>query len=159
MAAVDYFLKLDGIDGESTDDKHKNWIEIDSFSWDLGGIIGEEGSRATTASKVSVQDFNFVSRIDKSTPILMLSCATGKHITDGVLIGRKAGERQQDFLVIKLTDILVSGFQTGGSAGDVVPTDQFSLNFAKIEFTYIPEDPTGKPGSPISAGFDVKIKK
>lgn len=162
--AFDYFLKLEGIDGESTDDKHKDWIEIDSFSWGLGqAIIGEDGTRPTGAGggagKVQVQDFNFVKKIDKSSPVLMLSCATGQHMKEGVLIGRKAGDKPLEYLKIKLTDILISGYQTGGSAGDVVPTDQFSLNFAKIEFSYTPQDPRGGEGKTVTTTYDLKAAK
>lgn len=166
--AFDYFLKLEGVDGESTDDKHKDWIEIDSFSWGLGQIIGEDGLRPAAgagggggggAGKVQVQDFSFVKKIDKSSPVLMLSCATGQHMKEGVLIGRRAGEKPLEYLKIKLTDILISGYQTGGSAGDVVPTDQFSLNFAKIEFSYTPQDPRGTEGKTVTTGYDVKANK
>lgn len=164
--AFDYFLKLEGVDGESTDDKHKDWIEIDSFSWGLGQIIGEDGTQPRGgggggggAGKVQIQDFNFVKKIDKSSPVLMLSCATGQHMKEGVLIGRKAGEKPLEYLKIKLTDILISGYQTGGSAGDVVPTDQFSLNFAKIEFSYTPQDPRGGEGKTITTTYDVKAAK
>lgn len=161
--AFDYFLKLEGVDGESTDDKHKDWIEIDSFSWGLGQIIGEDGTQPRGggggAGKVQVQDFNFVKKIDKSSPVLMLSCATGQHMKEGVLIGRKAGEKPLEYLKIKLTDILISGYQTGGSAGDVVPTDQFSLNFAKIEFSYTPQDPRGGEGKTITTTYDLKAAK
>ena len=161
MAAVDYFLKLDGIDGESTDDKHKDWIEIDSFSWGLGQAdVGDASSRAgAAAGKVSIQDFNFSKRIDKSSPILMLSCASGKHMKEGILIGMRGGEKPQEYLVIKMTDILISSYQTGGSSGDVLPVDSFSLNFAKIEFTYTPQDERGGAGKPVSASWDVKANK
>lgn len=161
--AFDYFLKLEGVDGESTDDKHKDWIEIDSFSWGLGQIIGEDSIQprggGAGAGKVSVQDFNFVKKIDKASPVLMLSCATGQHMKEGVLIGRKAGEKPLEYLKIKLTDILISGYQTGGSAGDVVPTDQFSLNFAKIEFSYTPQDPRGGEGKTVMTTYDLKAAK
>jgi len=165
--AFDYFLKLEGVDGESTDDKHKDWIEIDSFSWGLGqAVIGEDGLRPAAgggggggAGKVQVQDFSFVKKIDKSSPVLMLSCATGQRMKEGVLIGRKAGDRPLEYLKIKLTDILISGYQTGGSAGDVVPTDQFSLNFAKIEFSYTPQDPRGTEGKTVTTTYDVKAAK
>lgn len=165
--AFDYFLKLEGVDGESTDDKHKDWIEIDSFSWGLGQAgIGEDGRPGAAgaagggaAGKVQVQDFSFVKKIDKSSPVLMLSCATGQHMKEGVLIGRKAGDKPHEYLKIKLTDILISGYQTGGSAGDVVPTDQFSLNFAKIEFSYTPQDPRGTEGKTVTTGYDVKANK
>lgn len=151
--AVDMFLKLGDIQGESRDSKHTNEIEIESFSW---GITPPPDDRS---GKVSVGDFNFTKLVDKSSPILMLSCATGKHIGEGVLTVRKAGEKPLEFLVIKMTDILISSYQTGGSSGDVVPADQFSLNFQKIEQTYTPQREDGGADKPVSAGFDVREVK
>src|SRR6266480_3476009 len=134
MAAVDYFLKIDGIEGESQDDKHEGEIDIESFSWGAtqSGTIAVGGGGG--AGKVSMQDFHFAMGVNKATPILFLACAQGDHIKNAILTCRKAGKEQQEFLKITMSDVLVSSFQTGGSgAGDVVPTDQISLNFAKIE--------------------------
>ena len=130
--AVDMFLKLDGIAGESKDDKHLNYIDVMSFSWGASQNIGSEGS-----GKVSMNDFHFVHRVDKATPLLLLSCAMGKHIPTGILQVRKGGDRPVQFLQYKLTDILVTSAQQGGhEAGGNIPTDQFSLNFSKVEVTY-----------------------
>ncbi len=159
MAAVDYFLKLDGVEGESTDDKHKNEIDLESWSW------GEtqSGSFATGggggAGKVSMQDFHFVMKLNKASPKLMLMCATGDHIKEAKLTCRKAGGSQQEYLTVKFTDLLVSSYQTGGSHGDVVPMDQISLNFAKIEYEYKTQDAKGAVGSPVRAGYDLKANK
>lgn len=155
--AVDMFLKIGTIDGESKDDKHKNEIEIESFSW--GIVPSEKVDAADARSRPVVQDFSFAKRMDKSSPILMLSCATGKHISDAVLTVRKAGEKPLEFLVIKMTDLLVSSYQTGGSSGDVVPTDSFSLNFQAINVEYTPQRDDGGADKPVSAGFNVKDVK
>ena len=144
MAAVDYFLKVDGIQGESKADDHKDEIDLESFSW------GEtqSGTWATGGGgtgKVSMQDFHFAMGVNKATPILFLACAQGDHIKNAILTCRKAGKEQQEFLKVTMSDVLVSSFQIGGSeAGDVVPTDQISLNFAKIEVEYKEQDATGK---------------
>ena len=160
MAAVDYFLKIDGIAGESQDHKHKDEIQIESWSW------GEQnaGSHATGAGggagKVQMQDFHFVMTENKSSPLLMLACAGGDHIKKAQLTCRKAGKDQQEFLVIKFTDLLVSSFQTSGSArGDIVPQNQISLNFSKIEYEYKPQKADGTLDSPAKAGWDLKANK
>lgn len=160
MAAVDYFLKLKGIDGESPDHKHKNEIQIESFSWG----VTQSGSHASGggggAGKAVFQDLHFVAKIGKQSAKLLLACATGEHIPEGLLTCRKAGKEQQEFLKIKLTDLLVSSYQTGGSGhGDIVPTDQFSLNFAKVEFEYAPQKADGSLDSAVKAGYDVKANK
>lgn len=155
--AVDMFLKISTIDGESKDAKHKDEIEIESFSW--GIVPSEKVDAADARSRPVVQDFNFAKRVDKSSPVLMLSCATGKHYDEAVLTARKAGEKPLEFLVIKMTNVFVTSYQTGGSSGDVVPVDQFSLNFEKIEETYTPQREDGSADKPVSAGFSVKDVK
>jgi type VI secretion system secreted protein Hcp len=159
MAAVDYYLKIDGIDGESTDDKHKNEIDVESWSWGetQPGSSGRGGGGG--AGKVQMQDFHFTMKVCKATPKLMLACATGEHIKKAVLTCRKAGGDQQEYMIVTMSDLLVSSYQTGGSAGDVLPVDQTSLNFTKIEFEYKPQDATGKVGSPVKAGYDVGLNK
>lgn len=157
MAAVDYFLKIDGIDGESTDGKHKNEIDLESFSWGATQSGTHVGGGGGGAGKVQMQDFHFVMKLNKSSPKLMLACANGQHIKKAVLTCRKAGGKQEEYMVVTMSDLLVSSYQTGGSAhGDVVPTDQISLNFAKIEFDYKPQDAKGGLGGSVKAGWDVK---
>jgi type VI secretion system secreted protein Hcp len=142
MALVDYFLKIDGIDGESADKTYAKWIEISSFSWGAtqsattGGTGGGGG-----AGKVSLQDFHFVMNFQKASPLLFKSCATGEHIKSGILVGRNNRTGQEDFLKITLSDLLVSSYQAGGSS-DIVPTDQVSLNFSKIEIGSVRFDGT-----------------
>lgn len=158
--AVDYFLKMEGIQGESQDAKHKGEIEIESFSWGLSqtGTLAAGGGGG--AGKVQFQDFHFTTRVSKASPSLMLGCATGQHIKEGTLIARKAGQEQQEFIKITLTDILVSSYQSGGSSGsDTLPTDQFSLNFAKVEFAYYPQKADGSLDAPVKGGWDLKANK
>src|SRR5690606_37166795 len=91
------------------------------------------------AGKVAMQDFHFVMQINKSSPKLFLACATGQHIKEATLTCRKAGGEQQEYLKVKFTDLLISSYQTGGSRGDLIPVDQVSFNFSKIEFEYKPQ--------------------
>lgn len=157
MAAVDYFLKLKGIEGESQDGKHKGEIDIESWSWGESNTAHGHVGGGSGAGKVSMQDFHFVMKINKASPKLMLACATGEHIPDGTLLCRKAGKDQQDFLKVTFTDILVSSYQTGGSGhSDIVPTDQISLNFSKIEIEYKEQKPDGTLGAAAKVGYDVK---
>jgi len=160
MAKVDYFLKLDGIDGESTDAKHKADIDLESWSWGATQAGSHGGGGGGGAGKVSVQDFHFVMKINKASPKLMQTCASGDHIKKGVLVCRKAGKDQQEFLKITMSEILVSSYQTGGSAhGDVIPTDQISINFSKIEFDYKEQKPDGTLGGNTHGGWNVKENK
>jgi type VI secretion system secreted protein Hcp len=156
MAAVDYFLKIDGIDGESEDSKHGKEIEVQSFSWGAtqSGSFAQGGGGG--AGKVSMQDFHFTVFHGKASPKLMLACATGQHIGQAVLVARKAGKEQQEYMKVTFSDILISSFQTGGSAGSVNPTDQVSFNFAKIKHEYWPQKKDGSLDGVIPATFDLK---
>jgi len=152
--AVDYFLKIDGIEGESKDSKHQNEIEIGSFSFGAtqSGSFSAMGGGGT--GKVSMQDFHFTIPTQKASPKLFKACATGEHIKNAILTCRKAGKEQQEFLKYTFTDLLVSSFQTGGSGAE--PTDQVSLNFAKIEAEYKEQKADGTLGGSIKAGYDLK---
>ena len=141
--AVDMFLKLDGIKGESLDEKHKGEVDILSFSWGASNPSSFGTGGGGGAGKVSVRDFSFVHRIDKSSPVLMQRCATGQHIPAATLTVRKAGRVPVEYLKVTLEDCLVSSFQiSGNSAG--TPSDAFSLNFAKVEIAYY-ASPTATP--------------
>jgi type VI secretion system secreted protein Hcp len=154
--AFDAFLKLDGIPGESTDAKHKDEIEVLSFSWGVSqsGTVGGGGGGG--AGKANFQDFNFMSRQQKSSPKLWLSCATGQHIKMAVLTLRKAGGDKFEFYKVTLTDVLVSSFQESGSeGGDDRPFDSFSLNYAKIRTDYSFQSEKGTLGGTTTAEFDL----
>jgi type VI secretion system secreted protein Hcp len=160
MAAVDYFLKLDGIEGESKDDKFKNTIDVESWSWGESQSGANAAGGGGGAGKVSMQDFHFVMKVCTASPKLMLACANGDHIKTAELTCRKAGKDQQEYMKIKLTDLIVSSYQTGGSAGSsLIPSDQISLNYAKIEMEYKPQTDTGALGTAVKAGWDVKTNK
>jgi type VI secretion system secreted protein Hcp len=157
MALVDYYLKIDGIEGESQDQKHKGEIEIDSFSWGQA----QSGTAATNggigAGVVAMHDVNFVMKVNKASPRIALACANGDHIKNAVLVCRKAGKQQQEFLKYTFSDVLVSSYHTGGSQqNDVVPIDQFSLNFGKIECEYKEQKSDGTLGGTVKMGWDVK---
>lgn len=160
MAQVDYFLKIEGIQGESQDDKHKNEIHVDSWSFgeSNAGTFSHAGGGG--AGRVQMQDFHFVKRVDKAGPKLFLACAQGEHIKSAVLTCRKAGKEQQEYLKITLSDVLVSSYRTTGSnGGDIVPIEEISLNFAKIEYEYKEQKADGSMAGSVKAEFNLKTMK
>ena len=159
MAAVDYFLKIDGIPGEATDSKHKNEIELISWTWGETNAGSFGGGSGGGAGKVIWQDFSFTMRINKASPKLFLACATGQHIKSALLTCRRAGKEQQEYLKITFSNMLVSSFQTGGSSGDVIPVDQISFNCAKLEHSYSPQKSDGTLDSPIVHNYDIEGQK
>jgi type VI secretion system secreted protein Hcp len=155
--AVDVFLKLGDIKGESKDAKHAGEIDVLSWSWGLSqsGAAGSGGGGG--AGKVSFSDLSFTHRVDKASPLLMKACATGQHVKDGTLVSRKAGKGQQEFLIIKMSDILVTSVQPSSSGEQ--PMESVSMQFAKIDLEYKPQ----KAGGGLDAGlhfiFDIKTNK
>ncbi len=154
--AVDIFLKLDGIDGESKDAKHKGEIDVESFSFGATHPGSTSGGTGSGAGKVSMQDFSFTTQVNKASPKLFLACASGQHIKSALLTVRKAGGQQQDFLKITLSDVTVSGYHEGAAEAAAMPTDQVSLNFSKIHVSFGGQRPDGSPDTPVTAGWDLK---
>lgn len=157
MALVDYFLKIEGVPGESQDSKHKGEIEIESWSWGATQTGTATHGGGLGAGKVSMQDFHFVMKVNKSSPLLMRACASGDHIKSAILTCRKAGKDQQEYLKITFNDLMVSKYETGGTnSADVVPLDQLALNFTKVEFEYKEQKPDGSLGGAVKAFYDMK---
>jgi type VI secretion system secreted protein Hcp len=152
--AVDYFLKLDGVEGESQDKTHKNEIQIESWSWGATQTGTASTGGGMGAGRVSMQDFQFVMGVNKASPKLMLKCATGEHIKNAILTCRKAGKEQQEYLKVTFSDLLISSYQTGGSGES--PVDSISLNFSKIEIEYKEQKADGTLAGAIKAFYDLK---
>jgi type VI secretion system secreted protein Hcp len=158
MAAIDYFLKIDGIDGESPVAGHKGEIDLESWYW------GETqahppGGVGAASGKVSMSDFSFTTKLSKASPKLFLTCAEGKHIKAAWLTARRAAGKATDyFLKWTFSDLLISSYHTGAVTGEA-PVDQVSFNFAKIEVEYKEQKPDGSFGAGFKAGWDVKANK
>ncbi|MFC5419297.1 MAG: type VI secretion system tube protein Hcp [Stutzerimonas stutzeri] len=158
--ASDFLLEIDGIKGESQDSKHKDTIEIESFSWGVSNSGTHAAGHGGGAGKASFQDLHCTSNVSKASPVLMLKCATGEHIKKAVLFVRKQGKEQQEFYKVTLEDLLVSSYQSGDSTGgNPVPTDQFSLNFAKIKYEYKVQNKDGSLGATSTGTWNLKENK
>lgn len=155
--ASNYFLEIEGIEGESADDKHKGALEIESFSWGLTQLGSFAGRGGGAAGKASFQDFHFTKLVDKASPKLFFACASGEHIKKATLFVRKSGERHLDYYQVSLQDVLVSSYQSAGADGNIgaVPVDSFALNYAKIVFSYTPQNGDGTALPAVQAGWDL----
>ncbi|MCR4411324.1 MAG: type VI secretion system tube protein Hcp [Thermoguttaceae bacterium] len=162
--AFDAFLKIDGIPGESTDDKHKDWIEVLSYSHGLSQPAA--GARSTggaaSAERTNHQDFSVVKVLDKASPKLALFCCNGTHIKSIKLeLCRATGDKQK-YMEYLLSDVIVSCVRPGGSAqgGETLPLEEVSFNYGKIEWTYTETDhQTGKPKGDVKANWDLVKNK
>ena len=145
--AVDFFLKIDGIKGESTDKDHKDEIEIASFSWGASQSSSTGSGAGARAGKSCAQEFNFTKMVDKSSPLLAGGVMSGMVIPNAILIGRKSGgDKPVEYLQYEMKNVLISSYAIAGSGGSL-PMDSFSLNFSNVTFEYKSPafDATGDP--------------
>jgi type VI secretion system secreted protein Hcp len=153
---ADYFLKIDGIAGESQDPRHPDEIELESFSW---GEAHLATAGATGASRPTIQDFHVTKQIDKASPLLMLAAASGQHFKTAVLSAQRPGKQPQDYLTFTLSDLMISAYQIDAPGGQPRPVDQVSFSFGRIEMTYRPQRPDGTLDAPVTAGWDVTANR
>ena len=108
--ASDIFAKIGDIKGESADDKHKDEIEVLSFSWGVTNSASIDGhGSGGGAGKATFQDLSIIHKIDKASPVLLQACATGEHMKEATITHRKAGKGQQEFLIVKMNDVIITG--------------------------------------------------
>ena len=158
FAASDYFLKIEGVPGESSDDKHRGEIEVES--WSFGA--SQSGSMAMGggggAGKVSMQDLTISKYIDKSSPKIFEALATGKHLPEIKLVLR-SGSSQVEYLTWTLKDVVITNYSTGGNSGEDRPMESISFNFAQIKMSYVEQDAKGSTGAAVEFGWDIKANK
>lgn len=160
--AFDAFLKIDGIPGESSDAKHAEWIEITSFNHSMNQPASATASSAggATAERVNHSTFNFSHLLDKASPKLYEACCTGKHIKEITLELCRSGGDKVKYMEVKLEQVLVSSISPSGEAGEGFPSEQVSLSYGKIKWTYTQQKRAdGAGGGNVSAGWDLTANK
>ncbi len=134
--AVDMFLKIAGVDGESIDKAHQGEIDILSWSWGMSQSGTTHVGGGGGSGKVSVQDITLTKYVDASSPALLLSCCKGTHLDQAVLVVRKAGESPLEYIKLTMKEVIVSQLATGGRGGEDRLTETLTLNFAEFKFEY-----------------------
>jgi type VI secretion system secreted protein Hcp len=162
--AFDAFLKIDGIPGESTDDKHKDWIEV--LSYGLGiqqpASATASSSGGATAERANFQDFSITKALDKASPKLAQTCSDGTHIKQITLELCRAGGDKVKYMEYKLTNCILSSYHDGGSStgAENLPTETVAFNYGKIEWTYTQQKRAdGSGGGQVAGGWDIEQNK
>jgi type VI secretion system secreted protein Hcp len=155
--ASDIFAKLGDIKGESLDSKHKDEIEVLSYSWGVSNAGSMAHGSGGGEGKATFHDLSFVHKIDKSSPNLLLACATGTHLKEATITHRKAGKEQHEYLIVKLNDVIITGVTHGGS-GDG-HSENVSISFAKVDFQYKAQKADGSLDAPVNFKYDLKSNK
>jgi type VI secretion system secreted protein Hcp len=156
--ASDIFAKIGDIKGESLDSKHKDEVEVLSYSWGVSNAGSMAHGSGGGEGKATFQDISFVHMVDKASPVLMKACATGAHIKEATITHRKAGKGQQEYLIVKLNDVIVTGVSHGGS-GETGQSENVTLGFTKVSFEYKPQKPDGSLDAGIFFKYDIKAQK
>lgn len=159
--AADNFLKIKGIEGESTDDKHKGWMEILSFSWGVSQMASASASSTGggTSARADFQDLSIVKMMDSASPLLFKACAKGDHIGEVLLSLNRSGGNKEQYMEYKLTNVVITSVSVGGGGGGE-PTESISLNYGKIEQTYTKQKRAdGSGAGNVPAGWDLETNK
>jgi type VI secretion system secreted protein Hcp len=156
--AEHWYLRIDGIEGESSAKGHEKAIDVLAWSWSLNQPGTHAYGGGAGSGKVSFQDFDFVARLSTASPLLVLACATGTHHKWAELTGERSGGKTVAFVKYRLSDVLV-GRVDHADDEDGVPVEEFSLRYGKFEITYTTQPASGKPGTPVHFGWDVVQNK
>lgn len=165
--SFDAFIKIDGVQGESRDAKHKDWIEVLSMGSSVNQMASVSSSShgSKSAERANFSDFSFTKALDKATPFIAFACASGQHFPKAVVeICRAGGTDKEVFMRYTLSDVLVTSYSVngtgGGGDGESIPTENVHLSYGKIEWNYIPTDQTtGRAQGNISKGWDIRTNK
>ncbi|ENZ9095861.1 MULTISPECIES: Hcp family type VI secretion system effector [Enterobacteriaceae] len=157
--AIDMYMKVDGVTGESKDSNHTGWIDIDSFSWGASQpgnmYVGGGGG----VGKVNFNDLHVNALIDKSVTALLKNCASGKHLAKVELSVCKAGGTQVEYAKITLEDVLVTSVQyTGAKSGDTIGVS-YAFQASKVKQQYWEQSTSGGKGAESSGGWNIKENK
>jgi type VI secretion system secreted protein Hcp len=155
--AVDYYLKLDGIQGESADDKHKNEIQILSWSWGASNVSSVAGTGGSGAGKVDLSDFSVMAFFDKSTPKFFKNVCAGTHIPTGTLTAIKSGADGKPYLKVDFKELFVTGLQISGS--NEIPSVSLSFSYNEIKIDYSVQDEKGNLASTGPVTYSTKANK
>ena len=154
------FIKMDGIKGESTDAKHREEIDVLSWDWGVTNVSSETvGKVGRAAGKAKSSDLNFSHRIDLASPPLIKACASGRHLKEAEITVYEAGHEPQQFLVVKLHDVMVKSVEIGVDISENSITENVALSFSRIEFLYSEQKPGGTAGSSSQVIWDIKSNK
>jgi type VI secretion system secreted protein Hcp len=154
--AMDMFMKIDELKGESKDKVHAGMIDVLAWSWGMSNSGSAHAGGGQGSGKSNVQDMSFTKYIDKSSPDLMLACCNGRHYAEAKLTVRKSGgDAPLEYVIITMSDLIVTSVSTGGSGGEDRLTENVTLNFAKVKVEYTEQAPKGTEAAKPKMTWDI----
>jgi type VI secretion system secreted protein Hcp len=156
--ATDIFAKIGDIKGESLDAKHKDEVEVLAWSWGVAQTGSMAHGSGGGTGKANFSDLTISHYVDKASPVLMKACATGEHIKEATITARKAGKGQQEYLIIKMNDIIITSVQPSGSGGEAA-VEAVTLQCSKVDVEYKPQKADGSLDAGLHFKYDMKLNK
>lgn len=153
--AVDMFIKIGDIKGESLDKTHKDKIDVLAWSWGMSNAGSAHVGGGAGAGKVNVQNLSLTKYMDSASADLMLACCNGKHFGEALLIVRKAGSNPVEYVKVTMSDLMITSVSTGGSGGEDRLVENVTLNFSKVKVEYTPQDAKGSAGKTMEMAWDI----
>ncbi|MCP4408408.1 MAG: type VI secretion system tube protein Hcp [Gammaproteobacteria bacterium] len=153
--AIDQFIKIGDLEGESKDSSHAGEVEVLAWSWGMSQSGTMHSGTGGGAGKVSVQDMSITKYVDKSSPNLYKACCNGKQFEEATLTVRKAGEQPLEYVIIKMSPVIITNISTGGSSGDDLITENVTLNFAQVGISYTPQKSDGSGDAAVEACWNI----
>lgn len=161
--ALDVFLKLGDIAGDSSDDAHRDEIVVSSWDWGLTATAAPVGgggaSGGAAVSKTEFRRLRFAHRIDSASPLIMLACASGRRLKEATLTVRRPGAGGFELMIVRLSDLTVGSIDStvNGANGDLY--EMVALDCMKIDLQYFPQEADGAPGAALRFGWDIRSNK
>ena len=153
------FLKIGDIKGESTDSKHKDEIEVFSWSWGVTNAAPVSPGGGGGAGRASFSDLNFTHRYDRAAPLLWRACAVGQHFTEATLVGTKQGKGALDYLIVKMSEVMVTSASASDSSGGGEAMESVGVKFSKVDVEYKPQKADGSFDASVRFKYDIKTNK
>jgi len=153
--AVNTFIKITDVVGESVDMRHPGEIDVLSWNWGMGQPAPTQPGAGGGAGQVAIHDLSFGKYTDKATPIMMKHCVTGRRIASAVLTVRKSGSKPLEYIKMTMTDVVIVSVATGASGEEERMTEHVVLKFAKVAFQYVPQKADGSGDVPVKMGWDI----
>lgn len=159
--AIDVYLQIDGIKGESGDDQHKGWIECESVNWSLTQPRSATASTSGghTAERAELSDVTLHKMADLASPILAQTCAMGKTIPKAKFeFFRADGDgKRVKYYEVELENVIVAHVAQGVAAGGM--TESIGLKFAKVKWRYTQQRIVGGAGGNTAGGWDLATNR
>ena len=154
--AVDMYLKMDPVKGESLDSKHKGEIDVLAWSWGASQSGSTHMGGGSGAGKVNVQDLSITKYVDAASADLWKAVCEGTHFDDATLVVRKAGGKDAvEYIKLEMNQVIVTSLSNGGSGGEDRLTENVTLNFAKFKYTYVEQTKQGGKGTDHPYGYNI----